>query len=108
MTDNVIPHNFGKEDREHARRLHELLKLVAERDEDLLANPGKYFEMASKRIAQLQGLFHQMDDALLEARAVQADYRPDQPPRMPDTITIDRRDFDALQKIKAIIQAART
>lgn len=59
----VIKHDFGKSEREMARTLNRLLKLVADQDEDMLKNPGKYFKLASDRIIKLEMFIEQLVDA---------------------------------------------
>lgn len=101
----IIKHDFGKEDREHARRLANLLQLVKERDEDLLSNPAKYFAMASERLAEQFRLLQDISDALKVPWMVSSE-----PFKMPekleiDIMSIDRRDYEALQAIKALIRS---
>lgn len=100
----IIKHDFGKEDREHARRLADLLNLLKERDEDLLANPGKYFAMASERMAEQHRLLQAISDTFRTAWMVKPG-----PFAMPerlemDIVNIDRRDYEALQAVKTLIR----
>jgi hypothetical protein len=51
MGAEIIEHNFGKTDRDHARRFLMLLGTLAEHEEKVLANPGLYLGMANKKIS---------------------------------------------------------
>jgi len=101
----IINHDFGKEDREHARRLAGLLQLLKERDEDLLANPGKYFAIASDRIAEQERLLRALSDAIKIPWSVSSQSITNEPPNFmpPDIVRIDRRDYEALRAVKTLI-----
>jgi hypothetical protein len=101
----IIDHDFGKEDREHARRLAKLLRLVDETEKDLLANPGKYFDMASKKIAEQELLLRALSDAIRTAWMVKLEPSHEPPAYLPpDILRIDRRDYEAYQTIKELLR----
>lgn len=102
----IVKHDFGKDDREHARRLKRLLNLLKEQDEDLLADPGKYFAMASERLAEQARFIHAVSDAVQLPWMVKSTYVDFEPPHQMeiDTMIVDRRDYEALQAIKKLIR----
>ncbi|BBB99419.1 hypothetical protein [Bradyrhizobium phage ppBeUSDA76-2] len=102
----IIDHDFGKDDREHARRLAKLLRIVKETEQDLLANPGKYFDMASKKIAEQELLLRALSDAIRKSWMVKLDDPSLGPPtyQQPDMLRIDRRDYEAYQAIKEMLR----
>lgn len=102
----IIDHDFGKDDREHARRLAKLLRLVEETEKDLLANPGKYFDLASKKIAEQELLLRALSDAIRSSWMVRLDAPGREPPsyQPPDVLRIDRRDYEAYQTIKKMLR----
>lgn len=104
----VIEHNFGKEDREHAQRLARLLGLFAGNDADILANPGKYLAMASRRLAEHERFINQLYDALHLPWAPSGEPFSEvlAPSLPPPAMQIDRRDYEALQALKPLIENA--
>lgn len=99
----IISHDFGKSDREHARRLADLLNLLKDREEELLANPGKYFALASERLSEQQKLLHALSDAV--KLPMTACFCSDPPAvALPDVVRVDRRDYEALQAVRALIR----
>lgn len=50
----VIAHDFGKERTESARRMARLIGLIEQREADILADPVKFFNLASDKICQLR------------------------------------------------------
>lgn len=103
---DIIPVDFGKEARESARSFARLMKLVNERDEDILAHPAKYLDMAGKRLAECQEFRMKLYDALQTPWAASLTSPNDAPPEQlkPDTVIIDRRDYEALQALKGLIR----
>lgn len=111
MSDDVISVNFGKEEREHARKLARLLGLLEDHHEDILRDPVKYIKMASEENAKLRDQIEQAREvwrkrkpsinkfsslAELERGPVQSD--------MPRTLMIDQDDYYALKEMLEIIQ----
>lgn len=105
---DVIKPDFGKEAREFARGLARLLKLVDEREQDILDNPSKYIDLASRRLAEQEVFIHKLWEALrLPWLVSMPSPWINQPPRMiePDLVRIDRRDYEAFQAVKALINS---
>lgn len=101
----IIKHNFGKEDREHARRFASLLKIVLDQEEDILANPGKYLALASERLAEQEFFFLALLDAIRIPWSVNLSEVLGPPAMLqPDVVRIDRRDYDVLQALKKLIR----
>lgn len=100
----VISQDFGKEDREHAKRLARLLNLVAERDADLLANPGKYFAMACDRLAESEQFFRSLQEVLWSRRPVTMEPASLRYTEI-EVMTVDRRDYEAFEKLRSMIEA---
>lgn len=102
----VVPVDFGKEARESARAFARLMKIVDTNEAAILANPGRYLDMASKRLAEAERFASDLYDALHGPWAASIQ-RMDGPPEMLqlDTVTIDRRDYAALLALKALINA---
>lgn len=102
----IISHDFGKDDREHARRLAKLLQLLKERDEDLLGNPGKYFALASEKLAEQERMLRALSDAIKIPWSVSPQPLTNEPPdfMLPDIVRVDRRDYEALQAVKTLIR----
>ena len=61
---NVVPVDFGKEDREAAARFARLFDMVQARNADILANPKKYLDQASEEICRLRRFIEEARDAL--------------------------------------------
>lgn len=100
----VIPVDFGMDARKSARAFARLMKLSAELDADILSHPGKYLDMASKRLAEAERFASDLYNALHTPWMASASMSAE-PPKMipPDTIQVDRRDYEALQALKKLI-----
>lgn len=102
---DVICRDFGKEDREAARAFARLMKIAEDAENDILNDPGKYLAMASARLAEAEQFKARLYDALhLPWAASATPFDPSKMPMLqPDTVTVDRRDYEALQAVRQII-----
>jgi hypothetical protein len=105
---DIVEHDFGKDDREHARRFARLLNLAGRAEKDILSDPVKHIQMAAQLLAEKEDLINRLRDALRIPWMVDM-ARPvtDEPPGLhrPETIVIDRRDYEALQAIKGLLRS---
>lgn len=102
---SVIEHDFGKEAREHAARLGRLLGIVEEYHADILRNPLPHIQAAGAEIARL----HIALDAALDAlRKPFSYFAPLDTPAPPEdfSIMVLRDEWEALKRMKAVIEAA--
>lgn len=104
MTD-VIKVEFGKEAREHARRFARLIGLLDRHAEDVLRDPISHMGRASKVIADLRIQIHEARVAW-ERRNPITNYTPTEDIMAVsiDTIVVPKRDWDALQEMRRIIE----
>lgn len=91
---SVIEHDFGNRSVRVVRRAAELLSLDAVHEDNIRANPVPYLERASERIFQLEKL-------IFEAAQTA---RPAAPAL--ESVCIDRADYDALLRCRAMLEAA--
>lgn len=106
----VIKHDFGKDDREHARRFARLLKLSEDHEAAILADPVKYIEIAGEAIAEQEQFVRLLKEALRTPWLTTLQKSPaDEPLTMNriETINIDRREYDALQSIKLLLNSRK-
>ena len=97
----VIEHDFGKNARESVRRFTELTSLDAQHEAKVLANPLPYLERANERISQLEMALIEAGNAAngtLEANP--------EPGREPETILVDKAEYERLVHCKAVVEAA--
>lgn len=99
----VVTVDFGKDARESARQFARLLSLADEMDADILANPSKYLDMASARLAEAERFKYDLYNAIHTPWMAKSFSEP-APTKLPDIIQIDRRDYEALQSVKALIK----
>lgn len=64
MDQTVVAVNFGKEERDAARKLADLLQRVSVVEDELLTHPLRLFEEASKKIVDLQRALRHCEAAL--------------------------------------------
>lgn len=104
---SVVAVDFGKAQREAARRLARLLKLLEDRDAEMIADPVKFFEMASDKIVELEYFIRSLEEVYAEATSLDPVAAVStEPPTMNDirTIVIDRREYDALKLIEHMLR----
>jgi hypothetical protein len=104
----IVEHDFGKDDREHARRFARLLNLAERAETDILADPVKHIQLAAHLLAEKEDLINRLRDALRIPWMVDmAKPMADEPPDLhrPETVVIDRRDYEALQTIKGLLRS---
>jgi hypothetical protein len=93
---SVIKHDFGLEKQRTARRFRKLLSLDALHEANVRANPIPYLERASERIFQLE-------KTLFEA--AQAAEPPSGELPAPETIAVDKAEYQRLLNCRAIVEA---
>lgn len=94
----IIEHDFGKKNREAVRRFTKLITLEAQHEAKVLANPLPYLERATERITQLEM-------ALLDA-ARALDPQPGEAAASDETVTIDRLEYERLQRCRQLLKEA--
>ncbi|MGB8278184.1 MAG: hypothetical protein WCF20_09700 [Methylovirgula sp.] len=94
----IIEHDFGKKNCETVRRFTKLITLEAQHEAKVLANPIPYLERATERISQLEM-------ALLDAARALDPQRGEQP-APPQTIEIDKTEYERLLRCKAMVKEA--
>jgi hypothetical protein len=94
----VIQHDFGKEHRETVRRFARLLKLVEDRDADVLRDPLKYLKQAGDEIVRLQAFIRDLTE--LTYSPVQNYLRSNDPSPHFDTVQMMKGEYDRLKAIK--------
>ena len=103
---NVVCVDFGREDRESARKLARLLSLVADRDADILANPKKYLDAAHDEIGRLRGILLRLNEAFdpptMRVSFASQDHVPQYEPFR--TVTITQDDYDRFKAVEAIMR----
>lgn len=105
---DIIKRDFGKAEREAARQFARLLKLAEDRDQDILENPIKYFNMASEKLSEQEMFIHRLWEALRLPWVSSANYQPGDGPMQPerlDTVRIDQRDYEAFQAVRRLINS---
>lgn len=108
MSEGNVEHiDFGKDQREAARRLSGLLGLIEARDREMLENPKKFFDMAADEIVRLQGVLRAAQDALRVPMDI-ALYRQDSPITFCplETWIVDKAEWERLKAVERIIDAA--
>jgi hypothetical protein len=93
---SVIKHDFGLEKQRTTRRFRKLLSLDALHEANVRANPIPYLERASERIFQLE-------KTLFEA--AQAAEPPSSEPVAPETIEVDKAEYQRLLNCRSIVEA---
>jgi len=95
---SVIEHDFGKRNKDTARRLTKLLTLEAQHEANVLANPLAYLEAAEER-------FNQLEMALTEANNA-ALYDPPNHEPTGEKVEVDKDEYERLLRCKALLEAA--
>jgi hypothetical protein len=96
----IIKHDFGKKGRDTVRRFTKLMSLEAQFESKVLANPIPYLERASERISQIE---------MALSEAAQAAAAPPFPPAhggAPETVAVDKAEYERLLRCKALVDAA--
>jgi hypothetical protein len=93
---SVIKHDFGIEKQKTARRFRKLLSLDALHEANVRANPIPYFERASERIFQLENILFE---------AVQATQPPAGKEPTPETVQVDKAEYQRLLDCRSIVEA---
>jgi hypothetical protein len=99
--EKVVAVDFGKEQRESARRLARLLDLVVGRDEEMLANPKKYWDRAVDEIIRLRTQIETAREALRQPLSFELEAQNHCP--VLDTLTVPRDRWEALKRAEAVI-----
>lgn len=101
MTDNVIEHDFGKEDREIVRKFLRLRGLADELEADVLAHPMKHLVMASQEMAKLRRDIFEAWEVVALATSVQVGYLSDErPPDLSPALALARVDAKELTALR--------
>ncbi|PHR91084.1 MAG: hypothetical protein COA69_13610 [Robiginitomaculum sp.] len=101
MPNNIINKDFGKTDRESARKLRELLGIIEAFEADMIANPVKYFNLARQEIESLQrkllalkvAAWPRFDEQFIEPDAACE-------PEPIKTVRIQQEDYNCLQALR--------
>jgi hypothetical protein len=102
--DNIVPVDFGKDQRESARKLARLLGLVEQRERELLANPKPFLDRAYEEVLRLQLVLKRAHDALQPPAPVEITTEP--PSFMAlDVVSIPRDEYDRLRAMAAVIRS---
>jgi hypothetical protein len=105
MEKNVQPVDFGKEQREAARKLGRLLNLVEQQEANIIADPVKYWRMAGEEISRLRLVLEEAHDALRSPvdlwREPEPVYRPT------ETVTVVKSEHERLRACAAIVERWR-
>lgn len=104
----VIKHNFGKEHREHVRMFARLMGLAEKMDAAILADPVEHLRKAGERIAEQEDFIQKLREAIIEPWALQLQPNDGsvQPMKL-DMVHVDRRDYEALQAVKALLNSRK-
>lgn len=94
--DEVIEHDFGKERIEAARRMARLIGLIEQREADILADPVKFFDLASDKICQLREGINNARDALRQPFCWEISEAEELRPGA-KTIVVDEADYKRLR-----------
>ncbi len=102
--ERIVAVDFGKDEREASRRLAHLLGLAEEQREAIAADPVKFYNAAAAEIARLQLRLRELRDA---GRARVPSYHdlgaePSRP--LFDTVTVTRDDYDALRRLRKLLE----
>lgn len=102
---DVIKVEFGKKAREHARRFARLIGLLDRHAEDVLRDPITHMDRAAKLISDLRIQIHEARSVWWHRNPVRS-YIPDDEIRAVsiDTIVVPKRDWEALQEMRRIIE----
>ena len=98
----IIERDFGKKDREHARRLAQLLGKLDAFEADVWANPGKYLKMAADRVLETEILKRELYSAIQPTITMSPD--PSDFEAM-EIVNVDRAEYRRLKRAEAIIRA---
>lgn len=84
-----------------------LVALLNKREAEILADPIQHLGNAGKIIAEQAQFIESLREELFQATAVRVDYRSSSPaPRACfDNVTVDRREWEAWGRIKAMLRA---
>ncbi len=102
----VITRDFGKADREHARKLATLIGELEAHQDDVLKNPGKYLKEASDRMLELLTQVRAAQDALLEVVSWKFDDGAEL--HTMEVVTVDKRRWDRMQRATDLLEAIKT
>jgi hypothetical protein len=95
---NIIPHDFGHEKRQKARRLRKQLDLDALHEANVRQNPLPYLERASERI-------YQLEKALFEAHLA-ANEPARRGARTDEAVSLSHAEHDRLLACRDIVARA--
>ncbi len=102
----VIQHDFGKEERESARRFARLVGLVEERNQDILANPIKYLDQAHDEIVRLRLFIEELIDLTYSETTMTVSNRLSRC-AAPETMLVKKCDYEAFVAIRDRLRAHR-
>jgi hypothetical protein len=102
----IIRREFGKEERDFARKLARLLDLAEQQEAEILANPMKYWRLAADKIFRLQRQVLAAQEAL-RPRLLSYKMEPAQlAPHILETVVVPKdrweRQCEALRILEAI------
>lgn len=102
---DVVPVDFGKEDREHARRFSRLMGLVEQREADILREPGKYLKQSYEEVSRTRMAVEQIKSTWRRAMMPKyVDYSGPITPEGRETIIVRKHEWDALQAMRREIE----
>lgn len=102
MTENVLHVDFGREVREHSRRLSRLVGLVEDQEQELLTDPRRLFDMACEAIALRDQVIRDAQDALRQK--IQFEYNPGPISFEPfRTVHVPADEYERMKKAAEII-----
>jgi hypothetical protein len=99
----IVEQDFGKKDRDAARSFARLLHLVNETEADILANPGKYLDMAAAELVKARRLTLDLYKAIQKPICMRPDWTP--PDRM-EVLYIDKEEYERWQRVQDIVRTA--
>lgn len=102
---DVVAVDFGKEDREHARRFARLMGLLEAHEEDVLRNPGKHLKLAHDEISRLRRSIDGIRRAYRRSTGpVITNHETPIHEMRVETIIVSQREWAALQEMRRSIE----